>query len=136
MWQNLSKNQKDEYKRLILAFSSLTEMFIQKSIDDNTLPTPIINSKFQETIFQKVFKATAEDIGNTSYDVSLVLDNNKKYLIGIKTFGFDTQDQKIAQFKAKNNEWSNLVNEIKSSAKNIKDKNEILKLNKERKVLI
>lgn len=132
MWHNLPTNQKDEYKRLILAFSSLTEMFIQKSIDDNILPMPIINSKFQETIFQKVFKATAEDIGNTSYDVSLVLDNNKKYLIGIKTFGFDAQDQKIAQFKANNNEWSNLVNEIKSSAENIKDKNEILKLNNDR----
>lgn len=63
MWHNLPTNQKDEYKRLILAFSSLTEMFIQKSIDDNILPMPIINSKFQETIFQKVFKATAEDIG-------------------------------------------------------------------------
>ena len=61
-----------------------------------------------------------------------MLDNNKKYLIGIKTFGFDAQDQKIAQFKANNNEWSNLVNEIKSSAENIKDKNEILKLNNDR----
>ena len=52
MWHNLPTNQKDEYKRLILAFSSLTEMFIQKSIDDNILPMPIINSKF----FKKFLK--------------------------------------------------------------------------------
>ena len=78
MRHNLPTNQKDEYKRLILAFSSLTEMFIQKSIDDNILPMPIINSKFQETVFQKVFKATAEDIGNIRYYVASAQDFHSK----------------------------------------------------------
>lgn len=35
-------------------------------------PAPIINSKYQETIFQKAFHASAEDIGNTSYDVAIM----------------------------------------------------------------
>ena len=30
MWQDLPISQKNEYKKLILAFSSLTEMFVQK----------------------------------------------------------------------------------------------------------
>ncbi len=135
MWQDLPISQKNEYKKLILAFSSLTEMFVQKNIDNNELPTPIINSKFQETVFQKVFNAFAEDINNTSYDVSLILErgNEKiKYLIGIKTFIFNSQEQKIAQFKANSNEWSGLILEIKDSAKNLKCKTEIVDINRDR----
>lgn len=71
MWEDLPKVQKEEYKRLILAFASLTDMFAQKSNEDDIKAAPIINSKFQETAFQKAFNAYAEDIGNTSYDVSL-----------------------------------------------------------------
>ena len=52
MWKDLLPEEKEEYKKLILAFSSLTEMFCQKSVDDEIL-TPIINSKYQETIFKK-----------------------------------------------------------------------------------
>ena len=136
MWQDLPISQKDEYKKLILAFSSLTEMFVQKNIDSNELPTPIINSKFQETVFQKVFCATAEDIGNTSYDVSLILKNDKeeiiKYLVGIKTFIFNSKEQKIAQFKSNSDEWGSLVLEIKDNAKNLKSKTEIVDINKDK----
>ena len=57
-----------------------------------------MNSKFQETVFQKSF-GIGEDIANTSYDASLLIDENKKYLIGIKSFGLYSGDQKIAQFK-------------------------------------
>lgn len=135
MWQDLPISQKNEYKKLILAFSSLTAMFVQKNIDINGLPTPIINSKFQETLFQKIFNAVAEDINNTSYDASLMLekDNSKKikYLIGIKTFIFDSQEQKIAQFKASSNEWNGLILQIKDKAKNLKSKAEILNINKD-----
>ena len=115
MWKNLLPEEKEEYKKLILAFSSLTEMFCQKSVDDEIL-TPIINSKYQETIFQKVFGANAEDIGNTSYDASLKLkrgDTEYKYLIGIKTFGINSGDQKIAQFKKVSPRFSKSIEIIK-----------------------
>ena len=46
MWNDLPTSQKDEYKRLILAFASLTGMFAQKSTDDDIDVAPIINSKF------------------------------------------------------------------------------------------
>lgn len=83
MWSDLPEEKKEEYKRLILAFASLTGMFAQKSYDNDSNVSPIINSKFQETAFQKAFDAYAEDIGNTSYDVSLE-ENGEKYLVGIK----------------------------------------------------
>lgn len=127
MWENLPLNQKSEYRRLILAFASLTEMFAQKSIDEGDV-APIINSKFQETVFQRAFNAHAEDIGNTSYDASLKYDG-EKYLVGIKTFGIGSGDQKVAQFKAKHDEWSKIIEKIKTNANGISDKEMIDTLN-------
>lgn len=51
MWSDLPEEKKEEYKRLILAFASLTGMFAQKSYDNDSNVSPIINSKFQETAF-------------------------------------------------------------------------------------
>ena len=130
MWEKLSEIGKEEYKRLILAFASLTEMFAQKASDDIQGVAPIINSKFQETAFQKAFNASAEDIGNTSFDVSLQ-HNGEKYLVGIKTFGIASGDQKVAQFKAKHDEWSRIVETIKRNAKGLDDKDEINRVNME-----
>ena len=128
MWKELSQKQREEYKKMILAFASLTEMFPQKKeiLEDETeneeseLLSPIINSKYQETVFQRVFNASAEDIGNTSYDAALKsIDKNGntiKYLVGIKTFGVGTGNQKIAQFKTNHNEWADLISKIRDNA--------------------
>lgn len=124
MWQSLSENERKEYKKMILAFASLTEMFAQKAETDaeDVILAPIINSKYQETVFQKVFNASAEDIGNTSYDAAIRHTNPDgsvtKYLVGIKTFGVSSGDQKIAQFKAYANEWSDIINQIRNNAVN------------------
>ncbi len=136
MWEVLPIKDKQEYRRLILAFASLTSMFTQKSEND-VIPSPIVNSKFQETVFQKVFHALGEDIGNTSYDASLRLENDDgtetKFMIGIKTFGIASGDQKIAQFKTNHGEWSKLVDEMERNAydnnNKLRKKEEIDKLN-------
>lgn len=128
MWSDLPEEKKEEYKRLILAFASLTGMFAQKSYDNDSNVSPIINSKFQETAFQKAFDAYAEDIGNTSYDVSLE-ENGEKYLVGIKTFGISSGDQKVAQFKAKHDEWAEIIEKIKENASGADDKDAINLLN-------
>ena len=128
LWENLPVEGKEEYKRLILAFASLTEMFAQKASDDDIDAAPIINSKFQETAFQRAFNAVAEDIGNTSYDVS-VEHKGEKYLVGIKTFGIGSGDQKVAQFKAKHDDWAEIIDEIKQNAKLVEDKEEIDRVN-------
>ena len=98
LWKSLPKNEKEEYKKMILAFASLTKMFAQKTKGEDQLPIPIINSKYQETVFGKVFKANIEDIGNTSYDFSLV-EEARNYLICLNTFGVNFCTQKIFQFK-------------------------------------
>ncbi|MBQ9814514.1 MAG: NgoFVII family restriction endonuclease [Lachnospiraceae bacterium] len=137
MWRELPVEDKEEYKKMILAFASLTEAFAQKAEKNACdIPAPIINSKYQETIFQKAFHGSIEDIGNTSYDVALniyLANQNKKYLIGIKTFGIGSGYQKIAQFKAKRSDWSPIINQIEANSINAKgkkkEKEEINKIN-------
>ena len=92
MWEHLKSEQKDKYKTLITNFASLSQAFSQKAESEDEGQTenyvaPIVNSKFQETVFQKAFNAVGEDIANTSYDASVVVDENHKYLVGIKSLG-------------------------------------------------
>lgn len=114
MWNVFSIEERSEYKKMILAFASLTELFSQKN-GDLINKAPIINSKFQETVFQKAFDACAEDISNTSFDVSID-KGSIKYLVGIKTFLLTSGDQKIAQFKANHDDWSGLIEKIRANS--------------------
>ena len=124
MWEALPINQKEIYKKYILSLASLTKMFAQKSTDKQSNLIPFVSSKFQESSFRKAFDAKVEDIGNTSYDISLRIDN-EKYLIGIKTFAFSAGDQKIAQFKSKYNDWSEIINRMNVNAKGVGDRETI-----------
>ncbi len=117
MWEHLKQEQKDKYKTLITNFASLSEAFSQKAeVDEKNsaedFVAPIVNSKFQETVFQRAFQAVGEDIANTSYDASVVVDEKHKYLVGIKSFGLNSGDQKIAQFKKDSQSWNELLSEI------------------------
>lgn len=113
MWEKLPKDQKEKYKKLIVNFASLSEAFAQKA-DDQESVVPIVNSKFQEAAFQRAFNATAEDIANSSYDASIKSDDGKAYLVGIKSFGIGSGDQKIAQFKAQSVEWIQDIKELQN----------------------
>lgn len=55
MWDELSRKDRDEYKRMMLAFASLTEMFAQKTEDSEDIPAPIINSKYKKQFFKRHF---------------------------------------------------------------------------------
>lgn len=61
-------------------------------------------------------------IANTSYDASVVVDENHKYLVGIKSFGINSGDQKIAQFKKDSQSWTDLLGDIKFHADIATDK--------------
>lgn len=113
-WTDLPLEQKQEYKTLICAFSSLTELFAQKNEEADT-PTPYVNSKMQEKVFCHCFHAKVEDVGNTSFDASLKIDcdgKEQKYLVGIKTFLIDSGPQKIAQMKAASPQWQDYSHSI------------------------
>lgn len=104
MWEKLKSEHKEKYRTLITNFASLSEAFSQKSetaeeVDTFQYVAPIINSKFQETVFQRTFHAVGEDIANTSFDASVVVDNHHKYLVGIKSFGIQSGDQKLPNLK-------------------------------------
>lgn len=111
MWELLNDKDKENYRLLMTNFASLSEAFSQKASDEESV-APIVNSKFQETAFQKAFNAVAEDIANTSFDASISLSTGQKFLVGIKSFGIASGDQKIAQFKAISREdnWDILIN--------------------------
>lgn len=133
MWENLPEKQRKYYRKLILSFASLSEAFSQKSesLEGDIHVAPIVNSKFQETVFQRSFNAHGEDYGNTSYDASVVVDNEHKYIIGLKSFGIASGDQKIAQFKRPQAElgWRSIFIEITENAKGEKTKAEIDEIN-------
>ncbi|WP_211284571.1 hypothetical protein [Rummeliibacillus pycnus] len=123
MWNELERKKKDKYKILITNFASLSEAFSQKAETEDgkeiiETVAPIVNSKFQETAFQRAFGALGEDIANTSYDASLKLDDKHKYLVGIKSFGIHSGDQKIAQFKANSEAdgWNVTLAKVKENA--------------------
>lgn len=128
MWFNLNNEDKQNYKLLITNFASLSEAFSQKKEyeESEDFVAPIINSKFQETVFQKSFNAFGEDISNTSYDASIILDEKNKYLVGIKSFGISSGDQKIAQFKSDSQSrgWIDKFNTIRDNSQNAKTKEE------------
>ena len=149
MWKDLPEEQRQEYKKMILAFASLCKMLNQKEgskneeisgqsednqNQDGDIPIPVVNSKYQETVFQRVFGATAEDINNTSFDAALQLKTAsgdvKKYLVGLKVFqAKGASGQKVAQFKANRDEWSELLEQIRSNAQGLKNKQEIDRVN-------
>lgn len=133
MWDKLSMNQKQFYRKLVTNFASLSEAFAQKKENDDEPVAPIVNSKFQETVFQKAFNAVGEDISNSSYDASIMTEDMGKYLVGIKSFGINSGDQKIAQFKADSasDNWSKIFEEINDNQKNSKNKGEADNKNKD-----
>ncbi|WP_407124239.1 phospholipase D-like domain-containing protein [Weissella paramesenteroides] len=130
MWKELPEDQKTTYKQLITNFASLSEAFAQKADDDDSEDSdssdaktleiaPIVNSKFQETVFHRAFNAKVEDIANSSFDASIVLDDPEKYfLVGIKSFGIGSGDQKIAQFKRENTAsgWATFTAQVTANA--------------------
>ncbi len=127
MWEKLKAEQKEKYRTLITNFASLSEAFSQKSETDEENETfnyvaPIINSKFQETVFQRAFHAVGEDIANTSFDASVMVDDQHKYLVGIKSFGIQSGDQKVAQFKKDSQGWTETLQKIKFNASIAPDK--------------
>ncbi|WP_247869817.1 hypothetical protein [Staphylococcus aureus] len=129
----MKDEDKKTYRKLITNFASLSEAFSQKNESKEggeDIVAPIVNSKFQETVFQRAFGAIGEDIANTSYDASLLLDDKHKYLVGIKSFGITSGDQKIAQFK-KNSQfdnWGRILNEIQKMHKWLTQRKKPMKL--------
>ncbi|NYS48815.1 NgoFVII family restriction endonuclease [Streptococcus danieliae] len=95
VWEKYSKDEQDEYIKFLKVYGALTNLFRQKHGN----PIPYLDSKFQETIFAKVFKAENVDIGNTPHDILSVF-GNERIGIGLKTWMKSTPSyQKVMQLK-------------------------------------
>ncbi len=95
IWEQYSKEQRNEYIQFLQVYGALTNLFRQKKGE----LIPYLDSKFQETVFSKIFKSQNVDIGNTPHDV-LSIFGNDRIGIGLKTWMSSKPSfQKVMQLK-------------------------------------
>lgn len=124
IWEKYSAEQKDEYIKFLQVYGALSNLFRQKQGD----MVPYLDSKFQETVFAKIFKSENVDIGNTPHDVLSVFGNDR-IGIGLKTWmGSKPSFQKVMQLKRYQNEINEFRDDLHSLAYKISEiKNERMK---------
>ena len=129
IWEQFSREQRDEYVKFLQVYGALSNLFRQKQGD----LIPYLDSKFQETVFTKIFKGQNVDIGNTPHDVLSIIGNNR-IGIGLKTWmGSKPSFQKVMQLKRYQNEINEYRNDLHSLAYKISEiKNERMKSDYER----
>lgn len=131
IWERYSVEQRNEYVQFLQVYGALSNLFRQKQGD----LVPYLDSKFQETVFAKIFKSQNVDIGNTPHDVLSVF-GTERIGIGLKTWMNSRPSfQKVMQLKSYQTEINLLknVNDLESLAVKISSiKNERMKQDYER----
>lgn len=95
VWEKYSEEDRKEYIRFLQLYGALSNLFRQKHGD----LIPYLDSKFQETVFAKIFKSENIDIGNTPHDILSIFDD-KRIGIGLKTWMNSRPSfQKVMQLK-------------------------------------
>ena len=117
IWEEYSKEQREEYIKFLQVYGALTNLFRQKKGD----LIPYLDSKYQETIFAKSFKGQNVDIGNTPHDI-LSIFGDKRVGIGLKTWmGSQPSFQKVMQLKRYQNEINVYRNNLEDLAYKISE---------------
>jgi hypothetical protein len=107
IWEQYSKQQREEYIKFLQVYGALSNLFRQKQGD----MIPYLDSKFQETVFAKIFNSQNADIGNTPHDVVSVLGSDR-IGIGLKTWmNSKPSFQKVMQLKRYQNEINGVFKE-------------------------
>lgn len=121
IWEQYSKEQRSEYIKFLQVYGALTNLFRQKQGD----LIPYLDSKFQETVFAKIFKGQNVDISNTPHDV-LSIFGEKRIGIGLKTWMNNKPSfQKVMQLKRHQQEINEFKNDVEALAFKISEiKNE------------
>lgn len=131
VWEQYSKEQREEYIKFLQVYGALSNLFRQKQGD----MIPYLDSKFQETVFAKIFDSQNADIGNTPHDVVSVFGNDR-IGIGLKTWmNSKPSFQKVMQLKRYQNEINAVFknNDVEALAYKISEiKNERMKSDYER----
>jgi len=114
IWEKYSEEQRNEYIKFLQVYGALSNLFRQKQGD----LIPYLDSKFQETVFAKIFKSQNVDIGNTPHDVLSVFGNDR-IGIGLKTWmGSKPSFQKVMQLKR----YQNDINQYKDNLEDLAHK--------------
>ena len=131
IWEQYSEEQREEYIKFLQVYGALSNLFRQKQGD----MIPYLDSKFQETVFAKIFDSQNADIGNTPHDVVSVFGNDR-IGIGLKTWmNSKPSFQKVMQLKRYQNEINGVFknNDVEALAYKISEiKNERMKSDYER----
>jgi hypothetical protein len=125
IWSKYSEDQRNEYIQFLQVYGALSNLFRQKQGE----LIPYLDSKFQETVFAKIFKSQNVDIGNTPHDV-LSIFGNDRIGIGLKTWMSSKPSfQKVMQLKRYQNEINSISkNDFEAIAYKISEiKNEKMK---------
>ena len=105
IWKQYDNSQREEYIKFLQVYGALSNLFRQKHGD----MIPYLDSKFQETVYARVFESKNVDIGNTPHDI-LSIFGNDRIGIGLKTWMNTKQSfQKVMQIKAMRNEVQMLL---------------------------
>ena len=105
IWKQYENSQREEYIKFLQVYGALSNLFRQKHGD----MIPYLDSKFQETVYARVFEAKNVDIGNTPHDI-LSIFGKDRIGIGLKTWMNTKQSfQKVMQIKAMRNEVQMLL---------------------------
>ena len=106
IWEKYPEDQRKQYIKFLQVYGALSNLFRQKQGN----PIPYLDSKFQETIFAKVFNSKNIDIGNTPHDI-LSIFGDQRVGIGIKTWMNSSPSfQKVMQLKSFKNEIDKAAN--------------------------
>ncbi len=104
IWSRYSEEQRNEYIQFLQVYGALSNLFRQKQGE----LIPYLDSKFQETVFAKIFKSQNVDIGNTPHDVLSVFGSDR-IGIGLKTWMSSKPSfQKVMQLKRYQNEINSI----------------------------
>lgn len=105
IWKQYENSQREEYIKFLQVYGALSNLFRQKHGD----MIPYLDSKFQETVYARVFESKNVDIGNTPHDI-LSIFGKDRIGIGLKTWMNTKQSfQKVMQIKAMRNEVQMLL---------------------------
>lgn len=129
IWERYTNEQRQEYIQFLQVYGALSNLFRQKKGD----LVPYLDSKFQETVFAKIFKSQNVDIGNTPHDV-LSIFGTERIGIGLKTWMNSRPSfQKVMQLKSYQTEINALINNEEALAYKISSiKNERMRQDYER----
>ncbi|CEN36098.1 restriction endonuclease PLD domain-containing protein [Capnocytophaga cynodegmi] len=129
VWERYSSEQRKEYIQFLQVYGALSNLFRQKQGD----LIPYLDSKFQETVFARIFDSQNVDIVNTPHDVLSVFGNDR-IGIGLKTWmNSKPSFQKVMQLKSFQNEINKVRSNNEALAFKISEiKNERMRIDYER----